>query len=266
MLNIKSMAALPFIHGIQLHGPKGEINCMKSIFDDGAMTNAIDTKAYETICHRLHATTPSPRRLQMANGTIIPSLGRWEGLVTISGIHVRARFEIFPSGGSWSVLVGKPLLIALRAKHEYSTDTIDIHTPSGQITLHNEIGKTADSASAALFGAHLALDIKQRTMLMGDDKSPARQVPSPTPPTTPRTNDKHESLTTQPDKENDALPPALEIPTQGHKHAFALGDSPSPSRDISFNNPLLTNTTPTDNSPSKPGPNADAPFPPPQPQ
>ncbi|THH04854.1 hypothetical protein EW146_g10063 [Bondarzewia mesenterica] len=75
MLNINSVAALPFVHGLQLYGPQGEINRMKSVFDDSVMINAIDTKAYETIHHRLHAITPSPRCLRMANGTIIPSLG-----------------------------------------------------------------------------------------------------------------------------------------------------------------------------------------------
>ena len=34
--------SLPFVHGVELSGPKGEIVRFQSVFDDGALVNAID--------------------------------------------------------------------------------------------------------------------------------------------------------------------------------------------------------------------------------
>lgn len=39
----------PFVHGVKLHGPKGEIVRIKGVFDDGAMINAIDSGIFEKI-------------------------------------------------------------------------------------------------------------------------------------------------------------------------------------------------------------------------
>ena len=39
----------PFVHGVKLHGPKGEIDRLKGVFDDGAMINAMDSRVFEKI-------------------------------------------------------------------------------------------------------------------------------------------------------------------------------------------------------------------------
>ena len=57
----KPPKAVPFIHRIHLHGPKGEINRIKSIFDDGAMINTIDSNIFNVISHQLTPTSPSTR-------------------------------------------------------------------------------------------------------------------------------------------------------------------------------------------------------------
>ncbi|KAI0066286.1 hypothetical protein BV25DRAFT_1778322, partial [Artomyces pyxidatus] len=130
--------AVPFIQDTHFQGPRGEIVRIRSIFDDGSMTNAIDADMFDAVAHRLSPLAPSPQRLRMANGTIVPSKGRWEGHVTIGGLPVYARFEVFPSGGSWSVLVGKPLLIALNATHTYGADTISLPTIRAPVILTNK--------------------------------------------------------------------------------------------------------------------------------
>ena len=52
-------ASLPFVHGVELAGPKGEIVRFRSVFDDGASVNAIDETLYQTLKNRLAALTPS---------------------------------------------------------------------------------------------------------------------------------------------------------------------------------------------------------------
>jgi hypothetical protein len=103
-------ASLPFVHGVELAGPKGEIVRFRSVFDDGASVNAIDETLYQTIKDRLTALTPSTKILRMADGRCIPSVGVWRGKVTVKGVSQEGVFEIFKSNGAWAMLFGKPLL------------------------------------------------------------------------------------------------------------------------------------------------------------
>jgi hypothetical protein len=43
--------SLPFVHGVELAGPKGEIVRFRSVFDDGASVNAIDETLYSQLPH-----------------------------------------------------------------------------------------------------------------------------------------------------------------------------------------------------------------------
>ncbi|KAJ7197122.1 hypothetical protein C8J57DRAFT_1263006 [Mycena rebaudengoi] len=43
-----------------------------------------------------------------------------------------------PSGGAWQMLLGKPMLRAFAAVHEYVQDTVTLCTPEGTVTLTNE--------------------------------------------------------------------------------------------------------------------------------
>ena len=38
--------SLPFVHGVELAGPKGKAVRFQSVFDDGALVNAIDEVLY----------------------------------------------------------------------------------------------------------------------------------------------------------------------------------------------------------------------------
>ncbi|TRM66811.1 hypothetical protein BD626DRAFT_387370, partial [Schizophyllum amplum] len=105
----------------------GEVVRVRALKDDGAQVAAMDTAFYEARKHRLGALKPSTKRLRMANGAVIPSGGRWEGQMRLSGVQARVSFEVFPSGGNWSFLLGKPLLEALQVVHDYATDTVYIN-------------------------------------------------------------------------------------------------------------------------------------------
>ena len=60
--------SLPFVHGVELAGPNGEVVRFRSMFDDGASVNAIDKTLYQTLKGRLMALMPSQTILRMADG------------------------------------------------------------------------------------------------------------------------------------------------------------------------------------------------------
>ncbi|KIM85938.1 hypothetical protein PILCRDRAFT_30668, partial [Piloderma croceum F 1598] len=167
----------PFIHCAALEGPKGEIVRLRGVFDDGAAINVIDSKVFATIKHRLTKPKKSDRILRMANGSLVPSYGKWVGTIQVGGISREGTFEIFPSGNSWALLFGKPLMEAFDMTHRYKNDTISLEGPLGKVTLTNQFGRTMDSGSAAAAGVSLTADIKQREAIGGNSHSPSRQVP-----------------------------------------------------------------------------------------
>ena len=99
----------------------------------------------------------------MADGTRVPSQGRWSGDVTLGGRSVKGSFEVFPSGGGWSLLFGKPLLEKFKAVHDYGNDTLKIPVNGKWSTIVNACAKTNFSGEGANF-------------LKGEDNSPSRQV------------------------------------------------------------------------------------------
>ncbi|KAF8836078.1 hypothetical protein BDN67DRAFT_866673, partial [Paxillus ammoniavirescens] len=114
----------PFITVTSLRGPQGEQVRFLAIVDNGAMINTIDTAAHQRIARRLAPLSPSSRTLRMADGTLVPSLGVWSGMLEWGPTQILTTFEVFPSGGSWCMLIGKPLLEQLMAVHDYGTDFI----------------------------------------------------------------------------------------------------------------------------------------------
>jgi hypothetical protein len=121
-----SRTSVPFIHWVALTGPRGEVVRFRSTVDDGAMVNAIDEESYKRVSGRLRSLERSERQLRMADGRVKPSLGVWKGQITIKGAACKGDFEVFSSGGAWTLLVGKPLLESFGAIHNYSNDTISI--------------------------------------------------------------------------------------------------------------------------------------------
>ena len=154
-------ASLPFVHGVELSGPKGEIVRFRSVFDDGALVNAIDETLYLALSRRLTALTPSGKILRMADGRHVPSVGVWRGTITVKNISHVGSFEIFNSNGAWGMLFGKPLLKTFRAVHDYSEDIIRIPQENGILwkVLTNQFANTHGIAGKLL--ANLTIDIKQ---------------------------------------------------------------------------------------------------------
>ncbi|KAJ6484849.1 hypothetical protein C8R45DRAFT_904026, partial [Mycena sanguinolenta] len=124
--NEPKRASVPFICEIEVEGPRGERERIRALEDDGAMVNAMCTGLYSVVRHRIGELRQSGRTLRMANGALVPSIGYWEGYIHFGGVRVQAGFEVFPSGGSWSFLFGKPLLESFGAVHDYATDTITV--------------------------------------------------------------------------------------------------------------------------------------------
>ena len=75
----------------------------------------------------------------MANGTIVKSLGRWEGNIEVGGNRVKGSFEVFDSLGAWDFLLGKRLKNALKAVHDYEVDEVTIKGEQGLTVLKNQI-------------------------------------------------------------------------------------------------------------------------------
>ena len=105
----REKGARPFIHQVKLHGPGGEIVRVWGLFDDGAMVDAMSTKVYNQIGHRLSPLGRSTRQLRMANGNVVKPLGCWKGKVELGSTAVEGSFEVFDSGGGWDFLFGKRL-------------------------------------------------------------------------------------------------------------------------------------------------------------
>jgi hypothetical protein len=135
---------------------------MDGLFDDGAMVNSICKDKFALRKDTLGKLTTSEKSLRMADGTIVPSYGRWSGGVTLGGRTAKAAFEIFPSGGGWSLLFGKPLLQAFKAIHDYEDDTLRIPHNDNWTVLTNKYAKPTV--------------IDEARMLKGDVDSPSRQV------------------------------------------------------------------------------------------
>jgi hypothetical protein len=133
-------ASVPFVCGIEVEGPNGERERIRALEDDGAMVSAMCTALYGEIRHRIGELQQPGKTLRMANGALVPSMGYWDGYIRFGGERVRASFEVFPSGGSWSFLFGKPLLEAFGAVHDYATDMITVCGEKGPTAVSNQIG------------------------------------------------------------------------------------------------------------------------------
>lgn len=133
----------PFIHQIQLHGPKDESIQIWALFDNGAMKDALSTAAFERT-NKLGKLLPSTLLLRMADGSIVKSRGKWEGVIEVKGVKVQGSVEIFDSGGNWDFLFGKTLLKAFKSVHDYETDQITLNSDNGSVVLENQAQRMKD--------------------------------------------------------------------------------------------------------------------------
>lgn len=138
----------PFIHELEIITKEGDTIQVQANFDDGALANAMSVTKFNTIKHRLNHK-PSNRRLRMADGNIVKPVAMWEGDMEINGVRVHGSFEVFESGGNWDFLLGKPLLTALHAVHEYTFDTVTVESKGTSAVLRNQINITKEAQGEA---------------------------------------------------------------------------------------------------------------------
>ena len=120
-----------------LHGPKGECIRFLAMVDNGAMINAIDSEAHSRIVKRLLPLQLSNQMLHMVDRLLVPSSGLWAGIFEWGPVRVETNFKVFLSGGSWQMLVGKPLLKQTRAVQEYGSDTILLPVQDRHVRIEN---------------------------------------------------------------------------------------------------------------------------------
>jgi hypothetical protein len=130
-------AARAFIHKVYLDGSSEIQVHVMATFDDGALVNVIDTVVFEAIKDKLSPLQASKRVLRMANGTLVPSGGTWIGRIIVGNVCAEGAFEIFPSGGAWDMLFGKPMLHAFDAMHKYTGDTVILNSKDNSEILQN---------------------------------------------------------------------------------------------------------------------------------
>ncbi|KZP24427.1 hypothetical protein FIBSPDRAFT_664607, partial [Athelia psychrophila] len=128
-----SGTSVPYMHMVSLHGPRGEVVRARAVVDNGAMCGAINSTFFEGVSGRLAALEPSRKVLRMANGAIVPSQGIWRGTTEFGGVRRAAVFEVFPSGGAWAMLFGKPMLEGFNMMHDYRMDVIIMPSLEGVI-------------------------------------------------------------------------------------------------------------------------------------
>lgn len=145
---------------------------MKAVVDDGAMCGAIDSAVFQKVAARLSALAPSGRVLRMANGVKVPSQGVWKGMVDVGGIKKQGQFEVFPSGGAWSMLFGKPLLEEFEMQHDYKTDELILPVAGGtDQRLPNQHGYDDKTKAIFLLHSETRADIPEPSDPVDADKS-----------------------------------------------------------------------------------------------
>jgi hypothetical protein len=139
--------SLPFLQRIQLAGPGDYTVRATGQVDDGAMRNCISKKRWENYGHCLNPLEPSTTRIRVANGSKITPMGCWTGTVKVGKVGARSSFEVFDCGDAFDVILGKPWLKAVKAKHDYSTDEITIsHNGESDIISNSAIDPTISLA------------------------------------------------------------------------------------------------------------------------
>jgi hypothetical protein len=59
------------------------------------------------------------------------------GRIIVGNVCAEGTFEIFPSGGAWDMLFGKPMLHTFDATHKYKGDMVTLNSEEGTETLEN---------------------------------------------------------------------------------------------------------------------------------
>ena len=86
---------------------------------------------------------------------------------------MKSSFEVFPSGGRWSLLIGKLLLKQLRAIHDYGTDTIKLPREDGTYDIlannHNKLPDDSHHFDEQSKPGTVITSIDNKVHTIGDD-------------------------------------------------------------------------------------------------
>lgn len=165
----------PFIQNMSLIDSAHPACTFHALIDDGALANAMSEALYLRVKDTINGWYKSTRHLRMADGTVVPSLATWRGTVRFGNLQRFASFEVFRSNGDWEFLFGKPLLRTFGVVHDYTNDTIYLQGKNGAVTLPNLL-LCEQVEGTAVVTAPDRSPVEQRELIMGDGKSPTREV------------------------------------------------------------------------------------------
>ena len=132
----------PFLQRVQLIGPSGYPVRATGQVDDGAMRNCISQERWKRYGHCLSELQPTTTKIKVANGAKLTPSGRWFGTVRVGNVGAESWFEVFDSHGAFDVILGKPWLQQVRARHDYESDTLVISQGEVSETVVNEARET----------------------------------------------------------------------------------------------------------------------------
>jgi hypothetical protein len=167
--------SVPFMQWVSLQGLQGEVNRVLGLFDTGCQVGALDKTYYEQKAKQMGRLAAPTRCLRMADGTLVNTYGSWGGTVTVGGVDIKGEFDVFDSHGGWTILFGKPLLVAVGAVHDVRADVVTVSGKGRTAVLENRnpaVWKNKINAAAIAAGRGASTGVKSSAI------PPARRVQS----------------------------------------------------------------------------------------
>ncbi|QRV96443.1 Retrovirus-related Pol polyprotein from transposon opus [Ceratobasidium sp. AG-Ba] len=118
-------------------GRDGGIGVMATI-DGGAMLCVLDLTVWAEAEQSLGPLEPSHIVCRMANGACVRSRGTGRAWIEVNGVRQQVEFEVLDSRGAFDLLVGKTWLCAASALHNFTNDTLILHSDTGPIVVENQ--------------------------------------------------------------------------------------------------------------------------------
>ncbi|KAG0706448.1 hypothetical protein DFH29DRAFT_872228 [Suillus ampliporus] len=250
-----TIKSTPFVTQIILYGPGAKMSCFQANVDDGAMIHAIDLKTFNKASKHLKKLTRSNRILRMANGTQVPSHGIWTGTFQWNKAKVHTSFKVFDGGSVWNVLIGKPLLEQLQAKHDYGTDTILIPASPQPYTIRN-IANTPAAPRPKSSTQHSEPQVHKIEPVFLTITMPSKPKPHPRPSELLTATNEHFVFTVASHCTNERLEAYADVLSHAGAHVVIANHKPqlTPADEGPANAPCSPIEYPTTNtSPDTPG-------------
>lgn len=169
----------------------------------------------------------------MANGAEVPSHRVWTGTFQWNKAKVRTSFEVF--NGIWNVLIGKPLLEQLQAKHDYGTDTILIPA-SPQPYIIKNIANTPAAPRLKSPQDHNEPQVHKDNPIFLTITVPSAHKPRSTSPDSITNTNEHFVFTVSPQCSNERLNTYTNILLHAGAHVVIANQKP----ELIYSKPILT--------------------------